>query len=159
MTQRFNRKKGDRVSKFSGILFASIIALGQFGCATSTKSTLFGAGVGAAAGGGIGALVDPGDKGRGRIKNAYVGAAAGAILGGAGGYLIHETMEAKEQASYEKGKADGRTALVNSGSGSNPPNLIPPRVEVRFVDDQTKGNTYVPAHFEYVIVEPAKWNN
>ncbi|MBN8541180.1 MAG: hypothetical protein J0L82_12385 [Deltaproteobacteria bacterium] len=129
------------------------------GCATTTKSVMLGAGTGAAAGAGIGALVDPGPKGRGRIKNAYVGAAAGAVLGGAAGYLMHETTVAKESAAFEKGKTDGFFKAAQAGGNGNPPNLVPAKVEVRFVDDQVKGNIFVPAHFEYIILEPARWSN
>jgi len=120
---------------------------------------MLGAGTGAAAGAGIGALVDPGPKGRGRIKNAYVGAAAGAVLGGAAGYFMHEASAANESAAFEKGKSDGLMKGAKVGGSNNPPNLVPAKVEVRFVDDQVKGNIFVPAHFEYVILEPARWSN
>jgi outer membrane lipoprotein SlyB len=139
------------------ILFVTTIIISA--CATSTKSVMLGASSGAAAGAGIGVLVDPGPKGHGRIKNAYVGAAAGAVLGGAAGYLIHDSMEARESAAFEKGKSEGLTKLSQVSSNGNPPNLIPPKVEVRFVDDQVKGNSFIPAHFEYIILEPARWNN
>lgn len=129
------------------------------GCASKGKSVLFGAGAGAAAGGAIGALVDLGPSGRGRIKNAYVGAAAGAVLGGAAGLLVHNTNESKEAAAREKARSDGMLRAVQSGDAGTPPNLVPAKVEVRFVEDQVKGNTFVPAHFEYVILEPARWSN
>lgn len=147
------------MSKSLSCLIALSAGLLMSGCASSSKSMLFGAGTGAAAGAGIGALVDPGPKGHGRIKNAYVGAAAGAVLGGAAGYLIHDAAEAKTSLAFEKGRSEGLLkASQNSESGS-PPNLVPAKVEVRFVDDQVKGNVFVPAHFEYVILEPARWNN
>lgn len=139
--------------------FSIFLCFALAGCATSSKSVLLGAGSGAAAGAGIGALVDPGPNGRGRIKNAYIGAAAGAVLGGAAGYLLHETTEARESAAFEKGKSDGLVRAAQANSNGQPPNLIPPKVEVRFVDDQVKGNTFVPAHFEYLILEPARWSN
>lgn len=139
------------------ILFVTTIIISA--CATSRKSVILGASSGAAAGAGIGALVDPGPKGHGRIKNAYVGAAAGAVLGGAAGYLIHDSMEARDSAAFEKGKSEGLTKLSQVSSNGNPPNLIPPKVEVRFVDDQVKGNSFIPAHFEYIILEPARWSN
>lgn len=141
------------------LLISIFIGLTLAGCATGTKSVLFGAGSGAAAGAGIGALVDPGPKGQGRIKNAYVGAAAGAVLGGAAGYLLHENADAKQSAAYEKGKSEGISRAAKARSDGQPPNLIPPKVEVRFVDDQIKGNIFIPAHFEYVILEPARWSN
>ncbi len=141
------------------LLISLFLGLILSGCATSAKSTLFGAGTGAAAGAGIGALVNPGPKGEGRIKNAYIGASAGAILGGAAGYLLHETASAKESAAFEKGRNEGLSRAANANGNGQPPNLIPPKVEVRFVDDQIKGNVFVPAHFEYVILEPARWSN
>lgn len=139
------------------IPFVALLCLALSACATGTKSILFGAGTGAAAGAGIGALVDPGPKGRGRIKNAYIGAAAGAVIGGASGYLLHETVAAKESAAFETGKSDGINRSAKAFTNGQPPNLIPPKVEVRFVDDQVKGNTFIPAHFEYVILEQARW--
>lgn len=140
-------------------LSAIATALALSACTTSSKSMLFGAGTGAAAGAGIGALVDPGPKGQGRIKNAYVGAAAGAALGGAAGYMMRNSMKARESAAFEMGTSDGLTKASQATSGGNTPNLIPAKVEVRFVDDQVKGNIFVPAHFEYVILEPARWSN
>lgn len=141
------------------VLSALAITLELTACASSMKSTLLGAGTGAAAGGAIGALVDPGPRGQGRIKNAYVGAAAGAVLGGAAGFLVHDSIEARESAAREKGKSDGMLKAVQSGANGTPPNLVPAKVEVRFVEDQVKGNIFVPAHFEYVILEPARWSN
>lgn len=140
-----------------------IVALGLAtqiaACASTGKSVLFGAGTGAAAGGAIGALVDPGPSGRGRIKNAYVGAAAGAVLGGAAGLLVHDTIESREAAAREKAKSDGMLKAIQGGGSGSPPNLVPAKVEIRFVEDQVKGNVFVPAHFEYVILEPARWSN
>ena len=128
-------------------------------CASKGRSTLLGAGTGAAAGGAIGALVDPGPSGRGRIKNAYVGAAAGAVLGGAAGFIIQDSIDSKEAAAREKAKSDGMLKAMQSGGSGSSPNLVPAKVEVRFVEDQIKGNVFVPAHFEYVILEPARWSN
>lgn len=141
------------------LLTALPLSLSLTACATSTKSILLGAGSGAAAGGAIGALVDPGPRGQGRIKNAFVGAAAGAALGGAAGMLIHDSIDAKESAAREKGKSDGMLKAIQGGANGAPPNLVPAKVEVRFVEDQIKGNVFVPAHFEYVILEPARWSN
>lgn len=126
-------------------------------CATSGRSTLLGAGAGAGLGAGISAMVDPGPKGEGRIRNVFIGAAAGSLIGAGAGYLAHEEIADREKASYEKGKKDaGRPNAVTPGLPGAPV-LLPPRVESRFVDEQVRGNVYVPAHFEYVIVEPARW--
>ena len=127
-------------------------------CATGGKSTLLGTGVGAGVGAGIGALADPGPKGEGRIRNVFIGAAAGSLIGAGAGYLGHELVESKEKAAYEKGKKDSEKSQSVSDSGSAAPVLLPPRVESRFVEEQVRGNVFVPAHFEYVIVEPARWS-
>jgi hypothetical protein len=68
-------------------------------------------------------------------------------------------MESREAAAREKARSDGMLKAVQSGSAGAPPNLVPAKVEVRFVEDQVKGNVFVPAHFEYVILEPARWSN
>ncbi len=36
------------------------------------------------------------------------------------------------------------------------PVLVPPKVDARFVDDQVRGNVFVPGHFEYQV-RPARW--
>ncbi len=136
-----------------------VSALVLNGCASSGKSTLMGAGVGAGLGAGIGALVDPGPKGEGRIRNVFIGAAAGSLLGAGTGYLAHGAIEGKEKDAYEKGKKDGKKSPSDYvGGAAGEPTLLPPRVEARFVDEQVRGNIFVPAHFEYVIVEPARWS-
>ena len=129
------------------------------GCATGGRSTLFGAGVGAGAGAGIGAMVDPGPKGEGRIRNVFIGAAAGSLIGAGTGYLAHGGIENREKDAFEKGKKEGKKTPSDFVGGSpGEPTLLPPRVEGRFVDEQVRGNVFVPAHFEYVIVEPARWS-
>lgn len=51
---------------------------------------------------------------------------------------------------------DGKSTTASGASGQ-PPVLIPPRTEARWIADQIHGNTFVPAHIEYSIVESAKW--
>jgi hypothetical protein len=127
------------------------------GCATSGRSTLLGAGAGAGLGAGIGAMVDPGPKGEGRIRNVFIGATAGSLIGVGTGYLAHEELGDRDKAAYEKGKREAeKSNAVPAGGGA--PVLLPARVESRFVDEQVRGSIYVPAHFEYVIVEPARWS-
>jgi hypothetical protein len=128
------------------------------GCATSGKSTLLGSGVGAGVGAGIGAMVDPGPKGEGRIRNVFIGAAAGSLIGAGTGYFAHDMIEGREKDAYEKGKKEGEKTQASSGNQAGAPVLLPPRVEARFVDEQVRGNTFVPAHFEYIIVEQARWS-
>jgi len=102
-------------------------------------------------------MVNPGPKGEGRIRNVFIGAAAGSLLGAGIGNLAHEGIEGREMSAYEKGKKEGNQAQASSGTDGAPV-LLPPRVEARFVDEQVRGSVYIPAHFEYVIVEPARWS-
>jgi len=137
-----------------GLMILGVIS----GCASSGKSTLFGSGVGAGVGAGIGAMVDPGPKGEGRIRNVFIGAAAGSLVGGATGYVAHESIDKREKDSFEKGKEDGKKIAPDYQGDIGEPVLIPAKVEPKFVDDQVRGNVFVPKHMEYRIVEPARWS-
>ena len=128
------------------------------GCATSGKSTLVGSAAGAGFGAGIGAMVDPGPKGEGRIRNVFIGAAAGSLVGGATGYLVHESIDGREKEAYQKGKDDSKKTNPEYAAEGGEPVLIPARVEPKFVDDQVRGSVFIPKHFEYRIVEPARWS-
>ena len=128
-------------------------------CATSEKGTLMGAGLGAGMGAGIGALASPGPKGEGRIRNVFIGAAAGSLVGAGVGYLTHEAISRKENDAYEKGKGDVKKSPPDYTGDAGQPVLIPARVEAKFVDDQVRGSVYIPAHVEYYIAEPAKWSH
>ena len=128
-------------------------------CATSGRTTLFGAGLGAGVGAGIGAIADPGPRGRNRIRNVFIGATAGSLVGAGTGLLLHENGEQRDKEGYEKGKKDVEKAQ-NAYSPGTPgqPLLLPPRVEARYVEDQVRGSVFVPGHFEYSIVENAHWS-
>lgn len=45
-----------------------------------------------------------------------------------------------------------------SDSGKKP-TLRPAKVRVKHVDDQIKDGVFIPAHLEYEISEPARWEN
>lgn len=45
-----------------------------------------------------------------------------------------------------------------SDSGKKP-TLRPAKVRVKHVDDQIKDGIFIPAHLEYEISEPARWEN
>ena len=143
--------------RITGIVCLVIVASG---CGTFTKSTLTGAGVGAAAGGIAGSLL-PGDSSS-KPQNVLVGSIAGATLGALSGALIHKNMEDKERDSFEKGRALGSSSssrghLASSSDNSNNKRFVPPKVERRWVDDEIKGNVLVEAHYEQVIVEEGRW--
>jgi hypothetical protein len=120
-------------------------------CATQNKSV----GLGAALGGGTGALVgsiaDPGKNGKYRTRNIILGTAIGGMAGAVAGSAIHDETERKKKEAFLKGQA---SAPLGSGS---PPNLSSPKVETRWIEGRAVGNRYIEGHFEYIIIEPARW--
>lgn len=56
----------------------------------------------------------------------------------------------------------GSTQLEIFGDASDSgkkPTLKPAKVRVKHVDDQIKDGIFIPAHLEYEISEPARWEN
>ena len=131
-----------------------ILAVGLMltGCATQNKSV----GLGAALGGGTGALVgsiaDPGKRGENRTRNVILGSAVGAMAGMVAGGALHDDSERKKKEAFLKGQAS-----VPKMEG-NPPSLAAPRVETRWIEGRVQGNRYIEGHFEYLIIEPARWD-
>lgn len=72
----------------------------------------------------------------------------------ASGALIHANTEDKKREAYEQGKSE---AVKKQQSTGTMPNLKNPKVEARWIDGKVIGNRYVDGHFEYVIVEQARW--
>ena len=130
------------------------------GCATTGKSIGLGAAGGAAFGAGVGALADPGPKGRNRIRNVLIGAGIGAAAGAGAGLLVQKGNEASESEGFDKGKLAAQKEKEAQANSLDPqaPKLIPARTEARWVPDVVRGNTFIPAHFEYQIVEGARWD-
>ena len=130
------------------------------GCATTGKATLLGAGVGLAAGTGAGLMSYGGRNGQFTARNVIVGGALGGLLGAGVGYIAHELVEKSEKDAFDKGKEAGGKSIIGQGVSAafGKPVLIPAKVESRFVDDSVRGSIFVPAHVEYIIVEPARWS-
>lgn len=122
------------------------------GCATQNKSVGLGGAVGAGTGALIGGIADPGKNGELRTRNVLIGATLGGMTGMVAGSLIHkESEKAKKEAFLA-----GQKSAVPSSSGM--PNLSQPRVETRWIEGRVQGNRYIEGHFEYVIVEPVRWD-
>ncbi len=127
------------------------------GCATAGKSTLLGGIIGSVVGGSIGSLASQGGEPRDRTNGLLIGAAAGGALGALIGNETHKEREKKELLASG---AFGAANMEMFGSGSEKdkrPKLRPAQVRVRYVEDQVKDGVFVPAHFEYEISEPARW--
>jgi hypothetical protein len=128
------------------------------GCATQGSSIGAGAAGGGVLGAGVGALADPGPDGSHRVRNVLIGSGVGAVLGAGAGYLIHEGNASSEQTGLEKGKESAKKEFEDhANSSENTPKLIPAKTEAVWIPDIVRGNTFVPGHFEYRIVEGAKW--
>ncbi len=79
------------------------------------------------------------------------------FLAGFIGYQSYKDKQKKEAAAQASLNAAGLEIFGNAGSSGNRPMLKPAQVRVRYVEDQIKDGTFVPAHFEYEISEPARW--
>lgn len=133
------------------LITASLLMVSS--CATQNKSV----GLGAALGGGTGALVgsiaDPGSKGQYRTRNIILGSAIGAMAGAVAGNVVHEESEKKRKEAFLKGQAS-RPQMEGA-----PPSLTTPKVETKWIEGRAIGNRYIEGHFEYVIVEPVRWES
>lgn len=139
---------------YFSMIYLVALAFALTGCATPNKSAglggLFGAGAGAALGG----IADPGKNGEYRTRNVIVGAALGGMAGLIAGSVIHEETDAQKKEAFQKGRASA--PQVNTGAM---PSLKGAKVESRWIEGRVVGNRYIEGHFEYIIVEPARWDN
>jgi phage tail tape-measure protein len=142
-------------------LLSSILLINLcLGCSTTGKSVGAGASIGGVAGATAGALADPGPGGSNRFRNVVIGTAIGGALGAGAGFMVDRTVKDDKQESYDKGKQDAEHDLSMQAAGmGNEPRLIPPKTEARWIGDQVHGSTFVPGHFEYVILESAHWES
>ncbi|HPI39835.1 MAG TPA: hypothetical protein PLJ21_03475 [Pseudobdellovibrionaceae bacterium] len=138
------------------VLLIGAIYLGAlllaFGCATQSKSV----GLGAAIGGGTGALIghvaDPGKNGEYRTRNVILGTTVGAMAGSIIGDVSYKEIESQKKEAFLKSKAS-----APQPSDGAMPNLKSPKVEAKWVEGKISGNRFVEGHYEYIIIEPARW--
>jgi hypothetical protein len=85
--------------------------------------------------------------------------AIGAVVGALAGFFMHRNDKKNGDAPKFPDNPLSKIAvpIPNLGPVSQR-ELSPPKVETRYIDDQVRGNTFVPGHLEYQIVEPTKWN-
>ena len=131
--------------------FLLLISLACSNCATLGRSLGLGAGVGAGAGAAIGAIADPGSNGKYRTRNVLIGTAFGGIAGLMTADILHKNGEKDRSQAFALGQ---KTA---PNRPANMPSLKNPKVEAKWVEGRIIGNRYVEGHFEYVILEPARW--
>lgn len=128
-------------------------------CATTGGSVGAGAASGGLVGAGVGAIADPGSQGQNRIRNIVIGTAAGGVVGAGAGFMMDRHVKDERQEAFERGKKDGaREAPSSTRSPGASPQLMPAKTEARWIPDQVRGSTFVPGHFEYIIIENARWS-
>lgn len=140
------------------LIWITALTLILSGCATAGKSTILGSALGVFVGGSIGALAtqhaEPGDRTTGLLIGAGLGGAIGGLIG-------NEVHKEQEKKAALKG-FDGTSNMEIFGRGGEKdkrPTLRPAQVKVRYVEDAIKDGVFVPAHFEYEISEPARWES
>lgn len=134
----------------------SLVCLSLYvsGCTTESKSIGLGGTIGASGGALLGGIADPGRHGELRTRNVIVGAALGGMTGMIAGSFIHENTEKEKRDAFLKGQA----SAPQPPSGAAP-TLKPARVESQWIEGHAAGtNRWVEGHFEYLIVEPARWD-
>jgi hypothetical protein len=127
------------------------------GCATAGKSSLLGGIIGSAVGGSLGGLVSQDGSSSGRTRGVLIGAAAGGALGALIGNDTHTNQEKKKFPLGAGNVAPTIEIFGSRGLKEKQPRLKPAQVQVRYVEDQVKDGVLIPAHFEYEIAEPARW--
>jgi hypothetical protein len=138
-------------------IYTLSISIFLTGCATQGRTTMLGSGIGTLLGGGVGAIADGGEEGKSRIRNVFIGSTIGGLAGTAAGFLSHELIENREKEAFEKGAKEENKRQNTSYSKPRIPTLKQPKVESRYIDDQVKGNVFVPGHYEFYISESARW--
>lgn len=146
--------KRDKANFFYfSLLCLTALTLATTGCATQNKSAALGGLIGAGAGVALGGIADPGRNGEYRTRNVVIGGALGGMTGLIAGSLIHDEMDSQKKEAFLKGRATA--PQVPTGAV---PSLKNAKVESRWIEGRAVGNRYIEGHFEYVIVEPARWD-
>ncbi len=138
---------------YMAMIYLAVISLAMSGCATQNKSAGLGGLIGAGTGAALGGIVDPGKNGEYRTRNVIVGGAVGGMAGLIAGSLIHDEMDSQKKDAYLKGRASAPQAPAGAM-----PSLKNAKVESKWIEGRVAGNRYIEGHFEYIIVEPTRWD-
>ena len=139
------------------LVFSATLSLLLSGCATPEKSIFLGSGIGFGIGAGVGAMVNSNQSSEQQATGALVGALIGAV---AGGFIGNESYKDQKKKDLAKGYDPTAARLDMFGTAASSPakpTLKPAQVRVRYVEDQVKDGTFIPAHFEYDISDQAHW--
>lgn len=144
------------MSKNQRLALVALIYLGALvlatGCATKGKSIGLGATIGGGTGALIGHIADPGKNGEYRTRNVILGTAVGTMAGSIAGDIAFNETEKQKKEAFLKGKA----SAPQPRDGAMP-TLSNAKVEAKWVEGRISGNKYIESHYEYIITEPARW--
>lgn len=139
---------------YFAVIHLLAISLLMAGCATQSKSVGLGAAIASGTGAVLGGIADPGKDGEFRTRNVIIGATLGGMAGMVAGSVLHDHIEDEKKEAYQKGRASSPPPPAGAM-----PTLKNARVESHWVEGKASGNRYIEGHFEYVIIEPARWEN
>jgi hypothetical protein len=147
-----------KIFKFNMVLLSlGMITTLVSGCATTGKSIAAGGAIGVGAGGLMGAIADPGANGQYRTRNIIIGSALGGVVGMTTGALIGDGIEDKKKEAFENGRDSAQKSSAAQRPAGSPPELKSAKVEARWIEGKTAGSRYIDGHWEYLITEPARW--
>lgn len=146
-------KREDAQFYYFAVIHLIAFTLVMVGCATQNKSAALGGAIGAGTGAVLGGIADPGKNNEFRTRNVVVGAALGGMAGMIAGSVLHEETEKQKKEAFLKGRASAPQAEQGAV-----PSLKNPKVETRWIEGRIQGNRYIDGHFEYIIIEPARWD-
>lgn len=140
-----------------GLIYLGALLLAS-GCASQGKSVGLGTAIGGGTGAVIGHIADSGKNGEYRTRNVILGTTTGAMLGAITGSIASDInskeIESQKRDAFIKGKASAPQTR-----SSEMPSLKNPKVEARWVEGRITGNKYIEGHYEYIISEPARWED
>ena len=129
-----------------------ICLLAGSGCATQSKSMALGGAIGMGSGAVLGGIVSPGRNGEFRTRNVLIGSAIGGVAGMITGSAIQGSIEDKEKSAFERGKSSS----IPTPPGTVP-NLSTAKYDAKWIEGKIMGNRFVESHWEWLITEPAHW--
>jgi hypothetical protein len=92
------------------------------------------------------------------VGSALIGAAIGGIVGSFIGWdSYNKKNDHKVKTSNQPGLPPQVEVFDTSSGDGKTAKLRPAQVRVRYVEDQIKDGTFIPAHFEYEISDQAHW--
>lgn len=131
------------------------------GCSTMERSVLLGVGSGAAAGVGVGLMSADPDKG----EASLIGAGVGAVVGGIASYLIHGSLEKRDEGTRRDTLFNLENHGVTSSSSTGNANLSDvgtlltlPEVQEDWIETHAEGNKLVEGHRIYTITNGSRWD-